>query len=437
MPKIDSARTEALRALIRYEQTDQIADSVVSNTDAALTNDRDRKFARQLVLGTICWKKRLDWIIDSLSRKPHSRLRPTVENILRMGIFQMEFMDRVPVRAAVDTSVQLAKQNGVNYASGYINGLLRNLDRNRGKETYPHSTKDPINFLSIFYSHPTWLVEKWVSQWGTELTINLLKANNQPSNTWLRRNPLRENSFKSQEEKIIESDPNGFFFTRDLSKLIESRDFKTGLFQIQDPAAQFAVRLLAPQPGENILDLCSAPGGKTTQIAELMKNKGIVVATDISSQRLKKVAENSQRLGIEIVHTVAWDGTYPFEQKFDRVLLDAPCSGTGIIGRHADARWRKRPADIAMNAETQYKLLKSAFLNLRPGGILVYSTCSLEHEENQQVVETFVSNAPEAEIDPASDHLPSGNQSGRYFQAIPGQYIGDGAFAARIRKRLK
>ena len=144
MPKIDSARTEALRALVRYEQTDQIADSVVSNTDAALTNDRDRKFARQLVLGTICWKKRLDWIIDSLSRKPHSRLRPTVENILRMGIFQMEFMDRVPVRAAVDTSVQLAKQNGVNYASGYINGLLRNLDRNRGKETYPHSTKDPI-----------------------------------------------------------------------------------------------------------------------------------------------------------------------------------------------------------------------------------------------------------------------------------------------------
>ena len=168
-----------------------------------------------------------------------------------------------------------------------------------------------------------------------------------------------------------------------------------------------------------------------------MKNKGIVVATDISSERLKKVAENSQRLGIEIVHTVAWDGTYPFEQKFDRVLLDAPCSGTGIIGRHADARWRKRPADIAMNADTQYKLLKTAFLNLRPGGILVYSTCSLEHEENQQVVETFVSNAPEAEIDPASDHLPSGNQSGRYFQAIPGQYIGDGAFAARIRKRLK
>ncbi|MEE3233484.1 MAG: 16S rRNA (cytosine(967)-C(5))-methyltransferase RsmB [Candidatus Latescibacterota bacterium] len=436
MAKIDPARTEALRALIKYSETEQTADFTLSDMDTYLTNERDRRFARQLVLGSIRWKMRLDWIIDKFSRQPRSRLRPTVENILRLGVFQIKFMERVPVRAAVDTSVQLAKQNGANYASGYINGLLRNLDRSKGNEAYPHSTKEPTNFLSVFYSHPPWLVEKWLERWGIELTTELLRANNEPSRTWLRRNPLRDVPLESKEENLIETGTDGYLFAKNVSKLLQSEDFVNGHYQVQDPAARFAVKLLDPQPGEHVLDLCSAPGGKTTQIAELMKNKGLVVATDISLERLKKVAENSQRLGLRIIQLLARDGTHPFEKKFDRVLLDTPCSGTGILGRHADARWRKKPKQVAIHCETQRKLLNSAFSSLRPGGILVYSTCSLEIEENEQIVETFAANTPMAEIEPARDYLSTSDQTSCYFQSIPGQQIGDGAFAARIRKRL-
>ena len=436
MAKLDLARTEALKALIKYQGTEQIADLTVSDMDNSLTNERDRRFARQLVLGSIRWRMRLDWIIDKFSHQPRSRLKPTVENILRLGIFQIKFMERVPVRAAVDTSVQLAKQNGVNYACGYINGLLRNLDRSNGNESYPHSAKEPIKFLSVFYSHPPWLVEKWLTRWGLELTTGLLKANNQPSRTWLRRNPLRSIPLESNEESVIEMGTDGYLFAKNFSQLLKSDIFTDGHYQVQDPASRFAVKLLDPQPGEYILDLCSAPGGKTTQIAELMENKGTVVATDMSLERLKKVAENSQRLGLSIVQLLVKDGTNPFEKKFDRVLLDAPCSGTGIIGRHADARWRKKPEEIGKLAGTQYQLLNSAFNSLRPGGILVYSTCSLETEENEQVVENFATNTPMAEIESAQDYLCPSNQASRYFQAIPGQQAGDGAFAARIRKRL-
>ncbi len=435
MGKPDSARTMALRALNKFDETEQISDLTKADLNGSLTNDRDRRFARQLILGSIRWRLRLDWIIEKFSRQSRSRLKPTVENILRLGIFQIRFMERVPDRAAVDTSVNLAKENGVSFASGYINGLLRNVVRSNGNETYPDPTKEPIRFLSIFYSHPQWLVKKWLTRWGLELTTNLLIANNRPSRTWIRRNSLLCLPPANEEETLIEEEPDGFLFASDPAKLLKSENFINGFYQVQDPAATYAVKLLDPQPGEKILDLCSAPGGKTTQIAELMKNKGYLFATDISLQRLKKVDANSQRLGLDIIRLAVRDGTHSFGEKFDRILLDVPCSGTGIIGRHADARWRKKPEQIELHTKTQHQLLASAFSSLRPGGIIVYSTCSLELEENEEIVEGFATNTPLAEIEPARDYLYPGEEITRYFQSIPGQQIGDGAFAARIRKK--
>ena len=437
MGKLDSARTMALRALNKHYETEESSDLTIAELDGCLTDDRDRRFARQLFLGSIRWKLRLDWIIEKFSRQSRSRLKPTVENILRMGIFQIRFLERVPNRAAVDTSVNLAKENGVSYASGYINGLLRNVARSNGKETYPNPTNEPIRFLSVFYSHPQWLVKKWLTRWGVELTTNLLMANNQPSRTWIRRNSLLCFPPTNEEDTLVEKGSDGFLFAKDPAKLLKSENFKNGYYQVQDPAATYAVKLLAPQPGEKILDLCSAPGGKTTQIAELMKNKGHLFATDISLQRLKKVAANSKRLGLDIIRIAVRDGTSPFGEKFDRILLDVPCSGTGIIGRHADARWRKKPEQIEIHAKTQRQLLASAFSSLSPGGVLVYSTCSLESEENEDIVEEFATNIPLAEIEPASDHLHSTEQKNCYFQSIPGKQMGDGAFAARIRKKLQ
>ncbi len=437
MAKLDSARTVTLKALNKYHETDESSDLTIAELEGSLTDDRDRRFARQLFLGSIRWKLRLDWTIKKFSRQSRSRLKPTVENILRLGIFQIKFMERVPDRAAVDTSVNLAKENGVSYASGYINALLRNVVRSNGKETYPNPTNEPIRFLSVFYSHPQWLVKKWISRWGVELTTNLLMANNQPSRTWIRRNSLLCSPPTNKEDTLVEEGPDGFLFAKEPAKLFKSDFFIGGYYQVQDPAATYAVKLLSPQPGEKILDLCSAPGGKTTQIAELMKNKGYVLATDISLQRLKKVAANSKRLGLDIIRIAVRDGTSPFAEKFDRILLDVPCSGTGIIGRHADARWRKKPEQIAVHTKTQRQLLTSAFSSLRPGGVLVYSTCSLESEENEDIIEEFATNMPLAEIEPASDYLHSIEQKTCYFQSIPGKQIGDGAFAARIRKKLQ
>jgi 16S rRNA (cytosine967-C5)-methyltransferase len=435
MARNDAARSAALHLLDTWQEQRRPFEELVASIDASLADGRDRRFARQLALGVLRWQKRLDWIIGHYCRRPVAKLDPTVRNILRLGVYQTAFMDRVPERAAVHTSVELAKRHGALHASGLINAVLRNLQRQPNRTTYPDIKVDPVRHLALYHSHPEWLVQRWRKRWGEPETVQLLEANNLPSELWLRPNPLRADAQSLSAELQLEAGPAGYYRALAPEQVFRSQAYAEGHFQIQDPSAGLAVTLLQPQPGEQILDLCSAPGGKATQIAECMRDTGTVIATDISRQRLERVRENAQRLRLTSLRLAAVDARSAGRELFDRVLVDAPCSGTGIIGRHPDARWHKEAEQLAALAARQGEIIESAFTHLRPGGVLVYSTCSIEPEENEEIVESFLARNSTALLEEASSFLPDDSRAQRYVQTRPGQHVGDGSFAARIRKK--
>ena len=430
----DLARTAALQLLDSWEGSNAPIDDLLSDLDGSLSDDRDRRFARQLVLGTLRWRLRLDWIVGHFSRRPVDELDVRVLNILRMGILQISVLDRVPERAAIHTSVELAKRQGVRSASGLINAVLRSFQREPHRVQYPDPEAESARHLSLYYSHPIWLVERWMKRWGLEKTRDMLIRNNEYAPLWLRLNPLRSTSAALCAELRLEPGPENYFRALDPRQALNSAAFNKGHFQVQDPSAGLAVALLDPQPGERILDACSAPGGKTTQIAERMLDKGLIVAADLSHVRLRLLRENTQRLALKSIHPVTWDGSVTSGNLFDRVLVDAPCSGTGTLGRHPDARWNRAPEQFPLLIERQQSILAAAFAQLRPGGTLVYSTCSLEHMENEAIIEHFISHTPDAQIEEAHRSLPDDARVGRYVQTVPGQHLGDGAFAARIHR---
>ncbi len=430
----DLARTAALQLLDSWEGSNAPIDDLLSDLDTSLSDDRDRRFARQLVLGTLRWRLRLDWIVGHFSRRPVDELDVRVLNILRMGILQISVLDRVPERAAIHTSVELAKRQGVRSASGLINAVLRSFQREPHRVQYPDPEAESVRHLSLYYSHPIWLIERWMERWGLEKTRDMLIRNNEYAPLWLRINPLRSTSAALCAELRLEPGPENYFRALDPRQALNSAAFNKGHFQVQDPSAGLAVALLDPQPGERILDACSAPGGKTAQIAERMLDKGLIVAADLSHVRLRLLRENTQRLALKSIHPVTWDGSVTSGNLFDRVLVDAPCSGTGTLGRHPDARWNRAPEQFPLLIERQQSILAAAFAQLRPGGTLVYSTCSLEHMENEAIVEHFISHTPDARIEEAHRSLPDDARVGRYVQTVPGQHLGDGAFAARIHR---
>ncbi len=436
MPRIDAAREAALHLLNTWDLDERPFEDLLNEMDAALSDGRDIRFARHLALGVLRWRKRLDWMLGHFSKRPLDELDPGLLNILRLGAYQTTFLDRVPDRAAVHTSVELAKRHGARRASGLINAVLRNLQRQPQRVEYPNSAREPVRNLSLYHSHPEWLIERWCQRWGYEETIKLLKANNQQADLWLRVNTLRTDAEHLCAELDLEPGPlPGYYRATIAATTLRSQAYEEGHFQIQDPNASLAVALLAPRPGEKVLDLCSAPGGKATQIAQLMHDTGTVIAADISPQRLQRVRANAQRLHLSCLHFVAQDArANAGRELFDRVLADVPCSATGIFGRHPDARWRKKPEQLPELAKRQREILNRAFAHLRPGGVLVYSTCSLEREENEDIIELFLEGENSAQLEEASKFLPEQTWADRYVQTVPGRHIGDGAFAARIRK---
>ena len=431
----DPARLAATRLLYNLEQQAQPFDELLQTLDASLPTNRDVRFARQLVLGAVRWQKRLDWIIATCCARPVAQLSPWARHILRLGTYQLFWLDRVPHSAAVHTSVELAKHLTHQGIASLVNAVLRNLLRQRARVCYPDQRQNPARYLAVYHSHPEWLVERWVGRWGREIAEHLLIANNQPAALNIYLNPLRSGRELTAELDLVPvgSRP-GFYRATNGAQLFASRAYQQGQFQVQDPNAGLAVALLNPQPGERLLDLCSAPGGKAMQAAIAMADRGWVVAADISLPRLNRVRENARRLRLCAIRPVARDGTTPGCGTFDRVLADVPCSATGVLGRRPDARWRRKPAEFAALTARQQVLIQRAYEHLRPGGVLVYSTCSLEEEENEIIVERFLKQTPTARLERADVHFPAQSWAGRYVLTIPGQHAGDGSFAARIRK---
>ncbi len=378
-------REIALRTLRRWEQGDTHAATLLSGALPALEG-RDRALCQELVYGVIRWRAALDWLIE---QRTDGRRQPSlVKALLRLGLYQIFWLDRVPGHAAVNETVALAHRCDVGRAIGFINAVLRQSLREADamrsalealRETHP----------AIAHSQPDWLVRRWQAQWGKTDTIALLEWNNQPADNYIRLNCIRPHSPKPEGE------PVKFEWAKKSIRRLSPNSIPTtlpgfaeGAFYIQDPSTLLAVDMLNPRPGEAVLDLCAAPGGKTTAIAARMKNDGRVVATDIREDRLKQLRENCARLGTDCVEVMQL-GT-DVREKFDRVLADVPCSNTGVMRRRVDLRWRLQPRDLQATTKIQCEILRQAARNVKPGGLLVYSTCSLEPEENEQMVKAFL-----------------------------------------------
>jgi 16S rRNA (cytosine967-C5)-methyltransferase len=419
--------------------------------DASLEQTRrdfdalDSAFILELVYGTLRNRALLDWILNRISAQPVEKTDRWTRNILRLGAYQMLFLNRVPVSAAVNTSVELAKHYGRKH--GYVNALLRNLDRSRGVVTDPGTNDKPLR-LAILYSHPEWLVRRWTERFGAETTEALLRSNNSPAPLVIRTNTLRttriglKTALVSEGVTAVETSysPVGLEIL-DGSGIRALSSYQKGWFMVQDQAAQLISLMLAPLAGETVLDACAAPGGKAAHLSEIMQNRGILVALDTDAGRIEKIKENILRLGIMNIKTVQGDAARYSKETFDKILIDAPCSGLGVLRRHPDGRWNKSIRNISDRRKLQIRILENCAGLLKAGGALVYSTCTTEPEENEDVIADFIrTRSKEFMIDDPRPYLPpkatSLVSSDLFFRTFPHELNMDGFFGVRMIKKF-
>ncbi len=445
------ARLVAARVLDRVESARAYADLALH---AVLHDDRlsvrDRAFATELVYGTLRWRGRLDYALAACCDRPLPQLEPAVLTLLRLGAYQLLFLN-VPPRAAVDESVRCAQAMGWARASGLVNAVLRQLARKKETLSFPELATEPLAHLVHALSLPEWIAQRWLDALGPSEAAALAQAANETPPLTARANPLRT----TPDALLAELAPRW----RDVKRAAyaplalslghgvdpgSDPAFREGRFTIQDEASQLIVELLDPQPGERVLDSCAAPGTKTTAIAERVGANGLVVACDRSQPRLDLVGRAVRRLGLANVHLACADGTQSLAQlpgtPFARVLVDAPCSGLGTLRRNPDARWRLRPEDSPSLAEVQRALLESAAREVMPGGVLVYSTCTLLAEENEAVVAAFLAQHREFRLSPRSalpEALRPFVEADGFMRTWPQRHGMDGFFAARMTRAAR
>ena len=410
--------------------------------------ERDRALLTELVYGTLRWRGAIDAHLSPHLRRPLAETDPFIRNLLRVTLYQLHFLDKIPDYAAVNEAVQIAKKHKGGKVAGFVNGALRNFLRGKHETATPHPSDHSIATLAVEYSHPEWLVERWLDYFGLEGAKALMRANNERSPLVLRVNTLKSNRKTLldlfEENGVIavatQWSPEGLW-VQSGSAVDGLPGFHQGLFQVQGEVSQLVTHLLAPQPGERVLEACAAPGGKSTHIAELMKDAGEVTAVDISTRGIEKICDNATRLGLTSIRALRADASREFAGSyvgyFDRVLVDAPCSGLGTLRSHPEIKWHRSPCDIERLGRLQEKILDRVAPCLKPGGVIVYSTCTLTRDENEQVVESFLTVHGEFELENAAGYLPEQAQSmvqGSYFLALPHCHNTDGFFAARMRK---
>lgn len=439
-------RTLAFQILCRVETEGAFADQLIAAAIAACgLSPQARALLRELTYGVLRWRNRLDWVLGRCSQRPLETLAIEIRNLLRLGAYQLCFMDRIPPHAAVGETVELAKQIGHAGIVGFVNAVLRALTRQRDPMLLPCPTTDLLTYLTVAQSHPGWLVERWLARYGPERTEAMCRANNT-----LPPLAVRVNRLRATREQLIECltadgcrvepcrfAPDGVLIYEH-PPLDRLAGYAEGWFYVQDEAATLCGYLLAPQPGERVLDACAAPGGKATHLSELMGDTGEIVALDQSPNRLRLLEANCQRLGLRSIHSLVGDATtIDLDGQFDRIFVDAPCSGLGVLRRHPDAKWRKAPSLIDIMQQQQTAILEHVSHVLKPGGVLVYATCSTEPEENQDVVQAFLTRHPEYRSDPVAAYLPvSAHVFARdepYFQTWPGPEGVDGFFGVRLQ----
>lgn len=448
---MDKVREQALKALYEININQAYSNLALKKVLSSKELDsRDKAFVTEIVYGTTTWRLTIDWIISQFSKVKLKKLSNWVLEILRMGTYQIMFLDKVPPSAACNTSVELAKKYA-KQSTGFVNAILRNLVRNKDKISFEDiNGADNLRRLSIKYSFPEYLIKDWIKDLGQEFTESLLSSLLERPDVFIRINTLKT-SRDAIMQKLSNSDikvhPSEFLhealWLSNISDIAEMDAFINGEIIVQDESSMLVTKILDPQPNDMVLDVCAAPGGKTTHIAQAMKNAGHIDAWDIHKHKISLINENAKRLGIDIIKASQQDALELLENKFDlynKVLVDAPCSGTGIIRRKPDIKWKRKKEDFGSLVEIQKRILYNSSRYVKLGGVLVYSTCSLNKSENEQIVADFLFENPEFEAQPLKQYLPevlskkAGVDEGilRLYPHIDGT---DGFFISRMRRK--
>ena len=458
-----NARIVALECLLTLSHSNA---SIASVVDSAFgrhaTEGRERRLVNGLVYGVIRWQKQLDWVLNQFIN-PKFQLDARHRNILRLGAFQLLHLDGIPAHAAIFETVQLAtsprrKSSGRGKTAGFINAVLRSIQREGTRVAYPPLDTNPIEHIAFSQSYPTWLVKQWLQTHDVSWTLAFCRASNQTAPLAFRVNTLltqREKVCQFLEMKGLPASlskiaPDGIALenrtitTFDTAGELTLKDIlNRNDIYVQDESAMLVAHLLSPEDAGFIVDICASPGGKTTHLAHLMGNTGKIIAVDVSAEKIALLQKNCRRVDARNVETRVLDATkanLEFMETADAVLIDAPCSGFGTLRRHPDIRWNKTLKQVRALSEIQYNLLKNAAPHIKPGGILVYSTCSIEPMENEEVIQRFLADFPMYRVENARRFLPDVPLSAitpqGFVQTFPHKHRIDGAFAARLRKKM-
>lgn len=450
---MNSARQIAIDILNSVRQGGHTLDFWMENSDALIDGlpRSDRALVHALVFGVLRWQGRLDWIIDQLAVRSPKSIDPMVRTILRLGLFQLYHLDRIPASAAVNTSVELVKRNQRPWAAGFVNKLLRRAATEPSWSTRIDRIADPIEALAIRHAFPTWMISRWVNRWGVEQTCQLCEVVNDVPTMSLRTNTLKttraqlQTTIRDDAEQVAASllTEEGIVVARLLRPLTQWPAFRDGWFQVQDESSQMVGHLLAPDWTHLVWDACAGLGTKTGHLAQIMGNRGRILASDIQTGKLQYLKKEFKRLGITNTFPCTIDVQHGMPLKtgllFDRILVDAPCSGLGVLQKNPDGKWNSNAEELQRHRQRQLQILKQAAPFLRPGGRLVYSVCSFESEETEMVMEEFLHDHPQFDIEPtviAETMAAAGISSSEpYLTILPQRHRFDGFFAAVLTRR--
>lgn len=409
---------------------------------------RDENLIRELVYGTIENQIYIDYIIAKASKIKIKKIHLNVMTILRMGVYQIIFMEKIPDSAAVNESVKLVKKFSHSGSIGYVNGMLRNISRNR-EEFLKIEEKDRSQYISIKYSHPKWLVDRWIDEFGLEETERLCIKNNSRPKLNIRVNSLKigreELRFLLAEKNIITSNckyAKDGLIVEEANGILDTEEFKNGFFTVQDESSMLVGQILNPKEKSLVLDMCSAPGGKATHIAQRMKNTGKVISRDVYDHKLKLIEDNAKRLGIKNIYTEKHDALALDEKligKVDYCLIDAPCSGIGLISRKPEIKYNRKKEDIDNLIDIQYNILNTGKYYVKTGGLLLYSTCTILKEENILIIEKFLKNNKEfklAKIEELDNADNINTLEKGYIELYPHIHGTDGFFICKMIKEI-
>lgn len=445
--KAPTARQTALQILHAIDTQQAYTDVVLRQTlHRSPLDRRARAFITECVYGVVRWQGRIDWLLAQVCQRPLAELTPWIRNALRLGVYQCLWMTGVPHRAAVYETVELARRFGHSGTARLVNGVLRTLLRQHDTYTFPDAATQPAAHLAVVWSHPQWLVARWLQHYGWERTQALCQVNNRAAGITLRTNTLRTTptalAQRLQQEGLRHVTPSSLvpegLIVQGTDRLDALPSYREGLFQVQDEGAMLVAPLCEVQPGHRVLDACAAPGGKTTHLAQLMRDSGQILACDSQGGRLRMLRDNVERLGLSSITAAVADATHalPVQGDCDRILVDAPCSGLGVLRRHPDIKWRKMPADLVTLQALQLALLHNLHDVLAPDGMMVYSVCSNEPEETHAVVTRFLAAHPHMRLvaldDAVASRLPVPSATVGTLDLTPEQWHTEGVFVARF-----